>query len=401
MEKDILFEFNLAKGRKSIALFILSSLLLLILISITENKISNNFDKYTEILIFFLLSYVVLLLILFKRLLKSCFARPLKIQCKDGQFILPNFYFGKKVVSIADIYSVEPISLRGKVLGLILGVSNQSRMFVDKQCFRMPEDFQVFKRLISEVVDKRPGGDEKLAIKKLSISHEEKIRAATTLLFILLLAIYFLATAGQFDFGDDFGFVLAGAGSKRVFENLEIYRVFSSVFIHANFFHLFMNLLILGAVGDVLEKAISSLRFLNIFFIATLSGFFILFLFSYDESGAGASGGIYGLCEAYFCLKYKYEKFLPGSVNAGTLNTLVWLLALQFTLEILVFENIGISNHIGGFVAGFLYLYFAPLGATLETIDQPVLAEKILCCGLGLSFAAGLGYFLSRYYGFI
>lgn len=100
-------------------------------------------------------------------------------------------------------------------------------------------------------------------------------------------------------------------------------------------------------------------------------------------------------------MKYKYEKFLPGSVNAGTLNTLVWLLALQFTLEILVFENIGISNHIGGFVAGFLYLYFAPLGATLETIDQPVLAEKILCCGLGLSFAAGLGYFLSRYYGFI
>ena len=84
----------------------------------------------------------------------------------------------------------------------------------------MPEDFQVFNRLISVVVDKRPGGDEKLVIKKLSISHQEKMRAATTLLFILFLAIYFLATAGQFDFGDDFGFVLAGAGSKRVFETL-------------------------------------------------------------------------------------------------------------------------------------------------------------------------------------
>ena len=401
MEKDILFEFNVAKGRKSIALFIFLSLSIIFLIFFTENKISNNFHKHVEISILLLLSYIILLLILFSRVLKSYFANPLKIQCKDDQFILPNFYLGKKVVSISDIYSVEPISLGGKVLGLILGVSNKSRMFVDKQCFRMPEDFQVFKRLISEVVDKRPGGDEKLAIKKMSISHQEKIRVATTLLFILFLAIYFLATAGQFDFGDDLGFVLAGAGSKRVFENFEIYRVFSSVFIHANFFHLFMNLLILGAVGDVLEKAISSLRFLNIFFIATLSGFFTFFLFSYDESGAGASGGIYGLWGAYFCLKYKYEKFLPGSVNAGTINTLVWLLVLQFTLEILVFENIGISNHIGGFVAGFLYLYFAPLGATLETIDQPVLAEKILCCGLGLSFAAGLGYFLSRYYGFI
>jgi rhomboid protease GluP len=235
----------------------------------------------------------------------------------------------------------------------------------------------------------------------MSISHQKKIRAATTLLFILFLVIYFLSTTGKFDFGDDFGFVLEGAGSKRVFEHFEIYRVFSSAFIHANFFHLFMNLLILGAVGDVLEKAVSSLRFLNIFFIATLSGFFTFFLFSYDEFGVGASGGIYGLWGAYLCLKFKYEELLPGSVNAGTTNTLIWLLALQFTLEIFVFENIGISNHIGGFVAGFLYLYFALLGAKLETIDQPVMVEKILCGGLVLSFAAGLGCFLSRYYGFI
>jgi len=101
----------------------------------------------------------------------------------------------------------------------------------------------------------------------MSISHQKKIRAATTLLFILFLVIYFLSTTGKFDFGDDFGFVLEGAGSKRVFEHFEIYRVFSSAFIHANFFHLFMNLLILGAVGDVLEKAVSSLRFLNIFLL--------------------------------------------------------------------------------------------------------------------------------------
>jgi len=166
MEKDILFEFNVAKGRKSIALFIFLSLSIIFLIFFTENKISNNFHKHIEISIFLLLSYIILLLILFSRVLKSYFANPLKIQCKNDQFILPNFYLGKKVVSISDIYSVEPISLGGKVLGLILGVSNKSRMFVDKQCFRMPEDFQVFKRLISEVVDKRPGGDEKLAIKK-------------------------------------------------------------------------------------------------------------------------------------------------------------------------------------------------------------------------------------------
>jgi hypothetical protein len=165
MEKDILFEFNVAKGRKSIALFIFLSLSIIFLIFFTENKISNNFHKHIEISIFLLLSYIILLLILFSRVLKSYFTSSLKIQCADGQFILPNFYLGKKVVSISDIYSVEPISLGGKVLGLMLGVS-KNRIFVDKQCFHIPEDFEVFNRLISVEVDKRSGGDEKLVIKK-------------------------------------------------------------------------------------------------------------------------------------------------------------------------------------------------------------------------------------------
>ncbi len=399
MEKDISFEFNLTKGRKSIVQFVFLSLTLILLISFTENKISASFNEYKEIYFFLLFSYSVLILVLFRRLLKSHFSNQLKIQCTNGRFILPNFFFGEKVVSISDIYSSEPISIGRNVLGLILGITNNSRMFVDKQCFRQPEEFEVFKGLIADEIDKRPGSDEKFSINKLSISHQKKIRVVTTLLFILFLSIYFLSTSGKFDFGDDFGFVLEGGGSNRVFENFEIYRIFSSAFIHANFFHLFMNLLVLAAVGDVLEKTVSSLRFINIFFLSTLCGFFTFFLFSYDEFGAGASGGIYGLWGAYLCLKFKYEKFLPGSVNAVTLNSLMWLLALQFTLEIFVFENIGISNHLGGFVAGFLYLYFAPLGPKLETIDQPVMAEKILCGGLVLSFSAGLGYFLSLYYG--
>ncbi len=400
MEKDISFEFNLTQGRKSIVQFVFLSLTLILLISFTDNQISTSFNEYKEIYIVLMLAYIVSLLTLFRRLLKSYFSNELKIQCTNGKFILPNFYFGEKVIFLSDIYSLEPISFRGNVLGLMLGVRN-NRIFVDKQCFRQPEEFEVFKGLIADEIDKRPGSDEKFSINKLSISHQKKIRVVTTLLFILFLSIYFLSTSGKFDFGDDFGFVLEGGGSNRVFENFEIYRIFSSAFIHANFFHLFMNLLVLAAVGDVLEKTVSSLRFINIFFISTLCGFFTFFFFSYDEFGAGASGGIYGLWGAYLCLKFKYEKFLPGSVNAVTLNSLIWLLALQFTLEIFVFENIGISNHLGGFVAGFLYLYFAPLGEKLETIDQPVMAEKVLCGGLVLSFAAGLGYFLSLYYGLI
>jgi len=77
------------------------------------------------------------------------------------------------------------------------------------------------------------------------------------------------------------------------------------------------------------------------------------------------------------------------------------LVVIEILVEYFFLENIDHYNHIGGFIAGFIYLYFAPLGATLETIDQPVLVEKILCGGLVLCFSTGLAYFLSLYYGLI
>ena len=77
----------------------------------------------------------------------------------------------------------------------------------------------------------------------------------------------------------------------------------------------------------------------------------------------------------------------------------MWILIIEFFAEIFFFENVGVFNHLGGFIAGFAYMYFIPLGKKLETIDKPTIFEKGLCVTLVGCYTLGLGYFLTLYYG--
>jgi len=70
-------------------------------------------------------------------------------------------------------------------------------------------------------------------------------------------------------------------------------------------------------------------------------------------------------------------------------------------LEIFWLTSVDYYSHIGGFIAGFVYLYFAPLGPKLEYVDQPTLIEKNLSVILISSYSAGLVYFLFLYQGLI
>jgi len=92
---------------------------------------------------------------------------------------------------------------------------------------------------------------------------------------------------------------------------------------------------------------------------------------------------------------------LPGSIKAIPLFKFYAVLLLEVVLELFVIKNIDYLNHLGGFVTGFIYLSIVPLGAKLETIDQPIRIEKLLFFSLVIFYLGGLGYFLLRFYGLI
>jgi len=192
-----------------------------------------------------------------------------------------------------------------------------------------------------------------------------------------------------------------GVGSKNWLIDHEYYRVASSTFLHAGYVYLMLNLFVLGVLGSALEQVISAIRFINIFLVASLSGYFAFYFLSSYNFGTGASGGLFGLWGAYFALRLKYEEYLPGSVNTISMRHLGLILVFEVVLELFLLERVAFLVHLAGFISGCGYLSLMTVGNKVENVHKPKNIEKYIFILLVSFYGVSLTYFLSRYYGVI
>jgi len=395
------FTFNSRKAYQSIALFIFSSFILLTLLLITENEFSEGVFGRNFFVWFILFFYLVCVIYLAKRLYIAHFRASPKIKFTDDYLIVPSLYLGKKKIRVNDIYSVEIFPTKSKNEVLILGIKNGGRYLIDEIIFSNKYDFKIFKKYLKKIVEGNKSDISCRSIAAISESQEKRTAFFTVIFSIVLISIYTISTSARLEIPENSEFVLLGAATKNIVETGEFYRIFSSIFLHLNVFHLLLNLLVFGVMGELIEKVISTRRFINIFFVSGFFAYFGFLFFSGFPMGIGASGCIYGLWGAYFSLKLQHEKLLPGSVNAVSLNRLIFILASEFLMEIFLFDNVSYEVHIIGFLTGFIYLYLVPLGRKLETVDQLTKVENGLFTVLVSSYSIGLSYFLLLYYGLI
>ena len=139
----------------------------------------------------------------------------------------------------------------------------------------------------------------------------------------------------------------------RMLEYGEYYRLFSSMFLHFGFQHLFNNMVMLLMVGWNLELEIGSVRFLIIYFLSglggnLLSGYLDIRLQDYAVS-AGASGAIFGILGALLYVVYRNHGRLRNISGRGMLVMVV--ITLYFG-----FASSGVDNaaHVGGLITGLL-----------------------------------------------
>lgn len=148
----------------------------------------------------------------------------------------------------------------------------------------------------------------------------------------------------------------------------------TSLFLHANLFHLLGNMLFLAAVGAAVELATGSLRFCVVYFLSGIAGVGLHYLLSRGsvEPLVGASGCIAG-CAAYYSFRYTRMKVALAPKRAVTVAAItgVWVV-LQF---IGAFVKIGASPgqvaywaHLGGFAAGTIlsFLFRVPDFAQIQ-----------------------------------
>ena len=141
--------------------------------------------------------------------------------------------------------------------------------------------------------------------------------------------------------------------------------IFTSMFLHAGFWHMAGNMWFLWIFGNNVEEAMGHVRFALFYLLCGVAAVFAQVI---PNPGSivpmvGASGAISGVLGAYMLL-YPRARVLLGLPIGFLIVQLgrwpaVWVLAAWFVLQLVMgFVNteghIAFGAHVGGFVAGLL-----------------------------------------------
>ena len=171
-------------------------------------------------------------------------------------------------------------------------------------------------------------------------------------LFIINLLIFFvLETIGNTE--DSVFMYRHGAMlTSAISHGHEYWRFFTAMFLHFGPTHIFNNLLVLFAIGTILENGIGHVRTAAIYLLsglgANLISYFISLRAGEEVLSAGASGAVFGLMGA----------MIFGGLFArdriGTLTPVQIAVLLGLSLYHGVSEGVDDAAHIGGLILGFL-----------------------------------------------
>lgn len=138
---------------------------------------------------------------------------------------------------------------------------------------------------------------------------------------------------------------------------LEVWRIFTSLFMHASASHLFFNMIGLYFFGRVVEGGLKPKMFLLVYFLSGIAGSLVYGLTSYDPV-VGASGCVFGLMG--FAMLMEPKKMIRFYVFPLPLGVIAIIYAVVETL-LLYFGDFasGIAHvaHVAGLVVGVLFAF--------------------------------------------
>jgi len=179
----------------------------------------------------------------------------------------------------------------------------------------------------------------------LDVSNFKEARITIFLISINVLFYFFFSLAFE-----DLIYQLVQINSKIIVE-FEIWRLFTSMFLHGDVMHLFSNMIALLLFGTYVELNFSKFEFLLIYFISGLIGnMFSLFLLPYNVISLGASGAIFGLIGATLSLLIA-ERDTP-LIILGLIYVFYFVFS-SFSPGINYFAHI--FGLLGGFSTGFAF----------------------------------------------
>lgn len=195
-------------------------------------------------------------------------------------------------------------------------------------------------------------------------------RHSTPLLTYALIAINVAVFLLELQKGDSFirewAFVPARFGAEPV-SNVD--NIFTAMFMHGGWMHLFGNMLYLWIFGDNVEDRLGKPVFLMFYLVTGIAATMAQYAVSPGSSipNVGASGAIAGVLGAYLVMfpKARVNVIVPG----GLVMALPALIVLGFWMVLQLFSGVGAiattdetasaggvayMAHVGGFIAGMV-----------------------------------------------
>jgi membrane associated rhomboid family serine protease len=125
----------------------------------------------------------------------------------------------------------------------------------------------------------------------------------------------------------------------------EWWRLVTSGFLHVNFIHIGLNMLVLWWFGRLLEDYVGRARFLGVYVVSLLAGSAGALLLSPTSVTVGASGAVFGVLGAGLVLE-RTGTYVFGGQALG--------LIIVNVIFSFVISNVSLGGHLGGLVGGIL-----------------------------------------------
>lgn len=175
----------------------------------------------------------------------------------------------------------------------------------------------------------------------------KKFPIVSTILIINLI-VYFLTTVPIFPNRLIFQQL---AGVNILISQGEWWRLFTPIFVHGDFYHMFYNALIFIFAGYQLEQLVRKSTLLIIYFSSGIFANVVTYLLAPPiYIHVGASGAIFGLLGVFACLIYLKK--------LSTYHTQLISIIILFSIIFTFFRpNVNIYAHLGGLAWGVLCGY--------------------------------------------
>jgi membrane associated rhomboid family serine protease len=142
----------------------------------------------------------------------------------------------------------------------------------------------------------------------------------------------------------------------------EVWRWFTSIFLHASASHLFFNMLGLFFFGKILEKELSENKewFMAIYFVSAFLGNFV-YMFTESAPVVGASGAVFGIMGAVMLLnpvKRIHMYLFPLPLGVVAITFAIFETMVVYFQPDMAMGNVAHIAHVAGLITGATFAYF-------------------------------------------